>query len=88
MLKDQGDGLILNFTIIQELMNILIMIIHLFLIYSDLKILLNTNKYDAGSEIKVNAKVRSSCWYKFLMRLSQIMTFLVVCEPLVILAEA
>lgn len=55
---------------------------------SDFKILLNTKQYDAGAEIKVNSKVRSSCWYKVLMYLTSFVTIMVVCEPLVIIFES
>lgn len=68
-------------------MNVIVLIIHMSLLISDLKILFNTKKYNFG-DIKVNSKVKSSCWFKFLMFVNQIVKLMVVCEPLMILVES
>ena len=78
----------MNFTVIQEIFNVIIMLIHVFLLVTNLKVLLNTNQYDAGTEIKLSSSVRTSCWYKFLMGIGKMVEFLVVCEPLLILFES
>ena len=80
--------MIINYTFVQVVLNFFTAIIHLFLMLNDFKILFNTNKYDAGREIKFNTKVRSSICYKVIMFLSGIVAFLVLWEPLVIMFEA